>query len=376
MIVLGNRKKQETKNTEMATTTATTMPQKFLIIRFRQLGDTVCTTPIMETLKRNFSGCQVDIVLNERLVALLDNHPYVDNVIPFSDRECHNIALFILKVWRIMHQTRYDMIIDMRSTPNILLFSLLSGGVKIRSGVGKSYAKYILTDSRRYSNQNEYMVDFNLSLLSPLERFKHLFYVRRTSLVVLKEEHRAFVEYMKQCGIDFKRPIMLAGVTAKLSDKAWKREYMTQVLRRITTMYPQVQIVLNYAPGHEEAEARAIASDINSENIFLNVNADNIRKLMAMVSCCSFYFGNEGGTRHIVEALGKPTFCICSPSVNPKTWISNQNGMHQTISSREFATQEQLAQLSYTERYELIRPSVVSQRLAQFISACLQKDSF
>lgn len=344
------------------------MAQIFLIIRFRQMGDTVLTTPILDTLRRNFPDSRIDIVLNERLAPLLEHHPSVSNVITFTERERHNIFTYVRKVWRIMHAVRYDMVIDMRSNMNTLLFSLLAKGKSVRSGIDKGYSRLFLTDRLVPCGQREYIVDYNLRLLAPLERYGTITYERRLSLTVTDDERKAFKDYMRQCGIDFCRPVMLAGVTAKLEHKAWRRSRMTDVLRRITATFPDVQIVLNYAPGREETDARMIADALNSRNIFLGVEAKGLRKLMAMASCCTLYFGNEGGTRHIMQAMGKPTFSICSPAANLYTWIPADDERHQAVCPDDFATAEQLSVMTYEQRYDLITPDEVWKKLVGFVA--------
>ena len=40
-----------------------------------------------------------------------------------------------------------------------------------------------------------------------------------------------------------------------------------------------------------------------------------------MATNCTAYFGNEGGGRHIVHAMGKPSLVICSPIASRTTWL-------------------------------------------------------
>ena len=46
-----------------------------------------------------------------------------------------------------------------------------------------------------------------------------------------------------------------------------------------------------------------------------------MRQLAAMAANCTAYFGNEGGGRHIVHAMGRPSLVICSPTVSKTTWL-------------------------------------------------------
>ena len=128
-------------------------------------------------------------------------------------------------------------------------------------------------------------------------------------------------QYMISKGVDFSRPVMLVGVTAKLEDKTWKEAFMIETIRRICTEWPDLQVVFNFAPGKEAENARRIYEAVDNPNIFINIDAPSMRKLAAMLSLSTIYFGNEGGARHIAQAVGTPSYVICSPSANKATWI-------------------------------------------------------
>lgn len=40
-----------------------------------------------------------------------------------------------------------------------------------------------------------------------------------------------------------------------------------------------------------------------------------------MAANCTAYFGNEGGARHIVHAMGRPSLVVCSPGASKTTWL-------------------------------------------------------
>lgn len=70
-------------------------------------------------------------------------------------------------------------------------------------------------------------------------------------------------------------------------------------------------MIFNYAPGYEEEDARNIYKELGCpERIKIDIQASSLRQLAALCANCSFYFGNEGGARHIAQALGVPSFAI------------------------------------------------------------------
>lgn len=296
---------------------------KILVIRFRQMGDAILATPLLSTLRKNHPDAEIDFVLNERIAPLFEGHPAISRIITFSDDERHSFFTYIRKVWHIVHQTHYDAIIDMRSTMNTILFALFSLRSPWRIGIRKPYTWGIFNHRYEGCEKDESMIDHNLKLCLPListqeERMTD----RNLSLFITESEKADFRAYMQQQGINFSLPVMLVGVTAKLEHKTWPQDRMTEVLRRLIETFPQWQLIFNYAPGREAENARCIYELLGSpKSVFLNIAAKSPRELAAMAANCTAYFGNEGGGRHIVHAMGKPSLVICSPYASKTTWL-------------------------------------------------------
>jgi len=292
-----------------------------LVVRFRQLGDAVLTTVLCNTIRKNFPGARIDYVLNDNLAPLFEGHPSIDRIITFTKEERHDALTYLKKVWRIMHDTRYDVIIDKRSTFNTTPFALFSLHTPIRVALKKPYT-WLLYNHRVGSVENTPMIDHILEHLKPLERLRALDYDRQMTLWVSPQEKADFRAYLQQQGMDLSRPVALIGVTAKLEHKTWPKEQMTEVLRRFIDRFPEVQLIFNYAPGKEEENARDIYDRLGKPaSVFIDVKARSSRQLAAMCDAIDLYFGNEGGARHIVHAMQRPSLVVCSPVANPQVWI-------------------------------------------------------
>ena len=292
-----------------------------LVVRFRQLGDAVLTTVICNTIRKTFPDARIDYVLNDNLAALFEGHPSIDRIITFTKEERHDTMKYLKKVWRIMHETRYDVIIDKRSTFNTTPFALFSLHTPIRVALKKPYT-WLLYNHRVGSVENTPMIDHILEHLEPLERICPVQYDRKMTLWVSEQEKKDFRVYLQEQGMDLSRPIALIGVTAKLENKTWPKEKMTEVLKHFIEYFPEIQLIFNYAPGKEEENARDIYQRLGAPaSVFIDVQARSSRQLAAMCDAINLYFGNEGGARHIVHAMQKPSLVVCSPFANPQVWI-------------------------------------------------------
>lgn len=342
---------------------------KILVVRFRQMGDAILATPLLSTLRKNFPDAEIDFVLNERIVPLFEGHPAISRIITFTDDERHSFFTYIRKVWRIVHQTRYDAIIDMRSTVNTMLFALFSLRSKWRIGIRKPYTWGIFNHRFEGCEDNESMIDHNLKLSLPLRGQDERDWIveRNLSLSITEKEKQDFRSYMEHQGIDFSCPVLLVGVTAKLEHKTWPEDRMTETLRRFIEAYPQWQLIFNYAPGREAENARRICEQLECPpNVVMNVEAKSPRQLAAMAANCSAYFGNEGGARHIVHAMGRPSLVICSPGASKTTWLPDDTDVcAQGISASDFAN---VSGLTRQQQYNLIDVDYVWNALDAFIN--------
>lgn len=340
-----------------------------LVVRFRQMGDAILTTATLNTLRRTFPDARIDFVLNDRLKALFEGHPSVTNIITFTEQERHSATTYIKKVWRTVHQTRYDIIIDMRSTANTMLFALFSRRSPWRIGLKKPYTWAAFNHRVTPCGDDESMVSHNLKMLAPLSATYTLQYVNEFTLHPTADELSRFRTYMQQQGIDFNRPVILAGVATRVAGKAWSEQGMVWVLRRLIDRYPQVQLIINYAPGAEQQSAQHIYEQLGRpRQIFFDIKADSQRELMAMASNISMYFGNEGGARHIVHAMGRPSLVVCAPTSRSATWIPQNAVPAEAIDPHDMTDNDTWGTLTYEQRFALVQKETVWQRLDEFIN--------
>ena len=238
--------------------------KKILIIRFRQIGDSILAVALCSTLKKSFPDAEIHFVLNKNIASLYEGHPDIDKVITFDKNENKPFTAYIKKVWQVTHQNKYDVIIDMRSTIRTLFFSLFSLKTPFRIGRIKGYTRFLLnyrTDTYNNSLTTD-MVERNLLLAAPLEKIRPIQYTKEFRLYLTDQEKKDFRYYMEKEGIDFARPVFLIGVTTKLLHKKWNTEFMITTLKRILEEYKDIQMIFNYAPGYEEEDARNIYKEL------------------------------------------------------------------------------------------------------------------
>lgn len=338
---------------------------KILVIRFRRVGDSVLATALCRSLKESFPKAEVHFVINENIAPLYYGHPDIDKVIPFSERENHGCA-YIKKVWKTVNDMHYDAIIDMRSTIKTLPFSLFSLYTKYRIGRYKKYNVFV----HNYRIKDVYgddRVQNNLRLMLPLAKEGELVRDTRFRLFVTEEEKNAYRQYMSAQGVDFKKPVILCAVTARLAYKVWPYDRMVKILRKIIDSF-EAQLVFNYAGEVEAQAARTIWNNLGKDaHIFLNIQAKGLRELCALTCNSAFFFGNEGGPRHIAQALEIPSFAIYPPNISKKFWLPGSDPRFKGISPDDYLPEEQQKNMDYTARFDLIQEDDVWKCLKEML---------
>lgn len=340
-----------------------------LVIRFRRVGDSVLSMALCHSLRLTFPEAKIDFVINKGIHTLYENHPDVDRVITFDDKENHSVWKYLGKVWKVMHSTHYDVIIDMRTTVKTLWFSLFSLSTPFRIGCRKKYGCGIL--SHRVDNHVKgtgNRINQNLMLMNPLAEVAELKKSTEFRLYVDEARKQHFHEYMVSKGIDFSRPVIMATVTARLEYKVWPKDRMKAVLRKIMDTY-NAQIIFNFAGKEREMALQYHKELDNDPRIFTDIEANSLPDLCALLSNCHFFFGNEGGPRHIAQSLNIPSYAIFPPNVSKRIWLPDEGERFGGISPDDFVPLEkQIAdKMTYSERMGLITCDAVWEGLDKML---------
>jgi predicted lipopolysaccharide heptosyltransferase III len=138
-----------------------------LLLQLKRIGDLILTTPVIETLRENFPGATLTLIVSRESAPLLPAIANVDRTF-IVKRKLSDVKVF-LAVWR----NKFDYCIDFTGNDrSALLASLSRAKTRVTSEWTRTQSKF------RGSAYNEFVadrvsdlhtVDFHLSLIEPLE---------------------------------------------------------------------------------------------------------------------------------------------------------------------------------------------------------------
>ena len=83
------------------------------------------------------------------------------------------------------------------------------------------------------------------------------------------------------------------------------------------------------------------------------------------MSNSDIFIGNEGGPRHLAQAVDIPSFSIFSPGSSKKDWLSRDNTRHEGIEPKDILSNKDYENLSYEEKYRLITPDIILEKIKE-----------
>lgn len=300
---------------------------KILVIQQKMIGDVLASSIICNNLKSIYPNSQVDYLVYPFTIPVLENNPYIDNIILFKDRyRKSKLALLNFLLW--IRRQKYDIVIDVYGKLESNLVVAFSGA-KTRIGFYKPHTNYLYSETIKEITQPlteaGMALENRLNLLSPLVSTAKL--NNKPTIFLTEKEIENGKAILVKDKIDFSKKLYMISVLGSGKNKTYPSVYMAKVLDMIVEKN-QAILLFNYMPSQKK-EAKSIfdlCQPKTQKNIKINVVSGSIREFLSITYHCNALIGNEGGAVNMAKAINKPTFTIFSTWIIKEAWNSFENG--------------------------------------------------
>ncbi|MEK7253403.1 MAG: glycosyltransferase family 9 protein [Bacteroidota bacterium] len=140
--------------------------QRILVIQTAFIGDVILATPVLEKIHRHFPDAQLDFLLRKGNEGLLENHPFVHEVLVWdkSKSKYRNLISLIFS----LRSRKYDLVVNLQrflSTGFLTVFS----GAKTTVGFDKNPLSFLFSHRLPHpigdAKKSVHEVERNLSLI-------------------------------------------------------------------------------------------------------------------------------------------------------------------------------------------------------------------
>lgn len=283
-----------------------------LVIRLGLLGDMVCTTPMLEAVKKHFPTGRLCLLSNEYNRPVVARNPYIDKIYTYihtKDRQRNprpGLFASLMDAWRLkrdLKRERFDWVVICNGGFN-------KPSVRIAQGLGGK-----IVSATREDGSYEYRVDFPVpGLLEPVEHEIIRTFRLLTPLGISMDElpqHltlSAMPERVAAVHASYPRNPdkhfrLGMHISASEPSRQWPIPAFTQLINTVAATHPDIEILVFY--GHDqEASRQALADQLQTAVIFMSPG--DIDDLMASLTLCDLLVCNDGGVLHLAAGLGIP----------------------------------------------------------------------
>ena len=293
---------------------------KVLVIQQKMIGDVLLSTLICKNLKNWNPHVTVDFVANQHTLDVLQNNPYIDNIIVFKDtfkKDKWGLTKFL---WNCRKE-KYDYVIDAYGKLESILITIFTPA-KTKIGYSKFYTNWIYNKPiKRIKSPNQKLqlsILHRLQLLDPILEDK----INTTDFQIhlTQNEEKKIAKKFDLILEGNKRPIMIAAMGSG-KNKTYPIEYLAPLIDLAfeTTNAP---MILNYVPNQKTEIDKLIRmlKPKTKKALQNGLTPNSLRDYIVTVSRCQAVIGNEGGAINIAKGFSKPTFAIFSPIIDPSEW--------------------------------------------------------
>jgi len=279
--------------------------RKVLFVRLRSIGDTVLATPSVFALKRFLPNVAVDILVEDWVAPLLNNHPHVDNVVVLERGGFMTRA----RVARELRAANYDVVYNLHGGTTSTFLTRATGA---RHRVGFETYQYAQLHNHQapsplllWGQQKTHSVEQQLALLGwtgvPVTDRP------RTQLGISTEATATINELLSQAGLTG-RKIALIHPAAAFATKQWATENFARIAEVVSERgFEPVAI----AAANEKALLEKLRAEASVKITIFDLSLPEVTALAAE---SHLFVGNDSGIAHIAAAVGTPAVVIFGSS--------------------------------------------------------------
>lgn len=297
---------------------------KFLVIRRDNIGDLVCTTPLIRLLREKFPDARIDALVNSYNEPVLQNNPDVNEIYAYTKAKHRPAGRTVLGVYwdrfKLLLRLRaiqYDYAI-IASTHFLLKPLALARQVKPRHIVG-----FVEGQHRAIAHVDvpvSYHKPRPMHLVEELEALLTPFGITGPMPPMRVVPDQAAVTAARQTlearGWQPDRPTLGVHISARKVPQRWQEERFVELMEALHRKHG-LQFILFWSPGDED-NPRHPGDDRKAARILAAAGklplypfpTGTLKELIAGLSLCHRVVCSDGGAMHVAAALGKPIVCF------------------------------------------------------------------
>lgn len=294
---------------------------KILLVRLRQIGDVVFTTPLFAALRDHFPGAALTYLVEPAAAAVVTGNPDLTDVLVVPRARGVRGFLDDLHLGRTLARRGFDIALDLHGGPRASLLTWLSRaptrvGYEI-AGRGWMYTQQVHRPRAlraRHSVENQWDLLTALGVPPPdPTRYPVVMPVQSDTLASVRARLSAH-------GVPARARLVVIHVSAGNPFRRWPVASFASVAAALTAHAPDVHVVITSGPSEVDAAGRVVeqarAALVPEAAPRVGQFGDfSLAELRALLEDAALYVGGDSGPMHIAATSRVPMVSLYGPTL-------------------------------------------------------------
>ena len=308
---------------------------RILLVRLRQIGDVVFTTPAIHALRQRFPDAHLSYLVEPAAAPIVAGNPHLNEVIVAPRARGLRGWRDDLALGRRLRAQRYDLAIDFHGGPRASLLTWLSGA-SVRLGydvVGRGWM-YTRRIARPRALRRRHSVENQWDLLAPLGVAPPDRAAFPMEMPPDAGAAAAVAARLGRAGVVDGNRLIVVHVSAGNPFRRWPAAYFVDLIVSLAAGDAARRVVVTSGPSEGDAANRVIAEaqarlgGARAGQV-LTCGEFSLAELRALLDCAALYIGGDSGPLHVAATTGVPIVGLYGPTLPIRsapwragTWIT------------------------------------------------------
>lgn len=294
--------------------------RRILLVRLREIGDVVFTTPAIRALRRRFPDAHISYIVEPHAAAVVEHNPHINDVIVAPRIRGLAGALADIRLGRDLKKQAFDLAIDFHGGPRASLLTWLSGA---RERIGYEVKGRAWMYTRRVERPRALRARHSVENQWDLLRVLDIDQPDRARDAVEMTADASAVRYvgarLAEAQVANGDRIVVIHVSAGNPFRRWPIDHFVTLTTSLAD-HPGIRVVLSSGPSDREAageiraRARAQIGPKAGEAI-LDCGEFSLAELRALTDRASLFIGGDSGPLHIAATTNVPIVGLFGPTL-------------------------------------------------------------
>jgi ADP-heptose:LPS heptosyltransferase len=297
---------------------------RILLVRLRQIGDVVFTTPAIARLRRSFPDAHLTYLVEPAAAPIVSGNPHLDEVLVVPRLKGVRALLSDIALGRKLRRAGYDLAIDFHGGPRASLLTRLSGA-RTRIGYRVAARHWLYTDlverprelRRRHSVENQW------DLLSPLQIGPPDRSADPVEMPLDPQGVASVAARLQSAGVAPDDRLVVMHVSASSPFRRWPLPSFIETVVALAA-HAGRRIIISSGPSERDAathvveQARQRLGSSARERV-LDCGDFSLVELRALLEQSALYIGGDSGPLHLAATTRVPIVALFGPTPSERS---------------------------------------------------------